>query len=174
MSDTIERDWVKEVGEPAYSSVAEMVAALKCDYDRLEELREERDEWQADADDPLSPRYGKWAEQYPDEASELKELEDAAGECKDEDDATQRILDDALSVEVRSGWESSASEFTAAEFQILLTTGGPAVRIMGEVDGGEPTRAWLAVQDWGKPWTQYFPADEKVLLAYARCFYFGE
>ena len=63
----------------------------------------------------------------------------------------------------------------AAEFCILLTTGGPAVRIRGELDEyNEPRRAWLEVQDWFLPWTEYVCADSDVLLNYARCFYFGE
>ena len=60
------------------------------------------------------------------------------------------------------------------EFCILLSTGGPASRIRGELDNGEPCRAWLEVQDWGTPWTQYFDIEQDTLLAYARCFYFGE
>jgi hypothetical protein len=72
------------------------------------------------------------------------------------------------------------------EFNILLSTGGPAVRIMGELRYGEPYRAWLEVQDWFTPWTQYYgtnnPDDphswanqpsQDVLLTYARQFYFG-
>ena len=43
--------------------------------------------------------------------------------------AQQRILDDALSVRVRSGWVDVVTDFEAEEFEILLTTGGPAVRI---------------------------------------------
>lgn len=40
MTETNERDWVKDVGEPAYASIVEMVAAIGCDYDRLEDLRD--------------------------------------------------------------------------------------------------------------------------------------
>lgn len=87
--------------------------------------------------------------------------------------AQQQILDDALSVRVRSGWVDAVTDFEAEEFEILLATGGPAVRIVGELDRGEPSRARLEVQDWGTPWTQYFPADSDTLLKYAGCFYFG-
>lgn len=93
----------------------------------------------------------------------------------DRDDAEQRVQEDALSVEVRSGWHTPGGDYPgAADFRILITIGGPAVRIMGELEDGEPTRAWLEVQDWGTPWTQYFGASQETLLAYARCFYFGE
>lgn len=81
-----------------------------------------------------------------------------------------------MSVEVRGDWHSPGdNDDGPTDFKILLTTGGPAVQIRGELDEHrEPRRAWLEVQDWGKPWTQYFPADQDTLLTYARCFSFGE
>lgn len=102
--------------------------------------------------------------------------------------ARETILQDALSVEVRSGWltmdiwankGSGKDDFftTPAEFKILLCTGGPAVQIIGELDEhGEPEKARLQHQDWGTPWTDFRISgeDADVLLAYARCFYFGE
>lgn len=157
---TPERDWVAEVGEPAYASIAEMVAALECDYYRLEELRDERDE-------------AEWAKEFPDEAEELEELKAAAGDCTSREDAERWIREDALSQRIFG--ERIDGEWQADRFELLLTTGGPAVRIVGELDGSkEPDRAWLEVQDWGEPWTQYFPADQDTLLAYCRCYYFGE
>jgi len=125
------------VGKCAADSLREMVAALECDYDRLEELRDSRD------------------------------------------DAEQRIQEDALSVEVCDGWyqidEAGADSKMPVEFQILLSTGGPASRIMGELENGEPCDARLEVQDWGTSWTHYHEEGlSDVLLSYARCFYFGE
>jgi hypothetical protein len=147
-------DNLKEIGRDAYASIVAMVEALECDYARLEELRDR--------------------EELDDEREELAELEAAAGDCADRDDAERRILDDALSVEVRSGWTPCGDTLTAEEFCILIATGGPAVRIRGELDEYlEPRRAWLEVQNWGTPWTQYFGAEQAVLLDYARCFYFG-
>jgi len=147
---------LKEIGRASYSAIAEMVAALNCDYDRLEELKDSEKLTEA-------------------ETEELIDLQKDAGECRDRDDALQRIHDDALSVEVRSGWASIGETLTAEEFCILITTGGPAVRIRGELDESlEPRRAWLEVQDWGTPWTQYFDAEQETLLDYAGCFYFGE
>jgi hypothetical protein len=176
MSNT-ERNWVEEVGTPSYASIVEMVAALECDYDRLEELRGARDlfaKLDPDAEYPIKPE-ALTAE----EAEELMELLEAAGECTSREDAEDRIQEDALSVEMRGDWYIYNTEPVDAakpvEFRILIATGGPAVQIRGELDEhGEPDRAWLEVQDWGKPWTQYFPADPDTLLAYARCFYFGE
>lgn len=180
-------------------SIREMVAALELDYDRLEELRAERanlaDELEAAAecvryhhDDELDEdgpeiehteyrrcrdELNAWCEAY---ADELEELEAAAGDCSDRDDAEERILNDALSVEVRSDWHTPGDDSEPEEFQILLCTGGPAVRIMGELDQGEPVRAWLEYQDWGTPWTERVnrPGDRDALLSYASCFYFGE
>lgn len=181
MSNVEETSWVEKIGKPALASIREMVAALECDYDLLEELRNERDGFfnpHANTA-PDGPGYANdreaWAAENPEDAEELKELEEAAGGCKDREEAEQRIQEDALSVQVRSDWCNVGEEdMTPAEFQILLTTGGPAVRIMGELDDhGEPHRAWLEVQDWGKPWTHYYEPDAAdVLLAYARCFVF--
>jgi hypothetical protein len=171
-----ELDWADKIGKPTYEGIAEMVAALQCDYERLEELRDERDDYEPapiGVGDPAA-HTATWAEANHHDAEELQELEAAAGDCKDQDEARQRIEEDALSVEVRSGWTTPGEEMEAEEFNILLTTGGPAVRIRGELDGSEPRRAWLEVQDWGKPWTEYVPADQDTLLAYASCFFFGE
>ena len=90
----------------------------------------------------------------------------------DKDAAREAIQEDPLSVEVRSGWVSIGGNMEPEEFQILLCTGGPAVRIMGELDEhGEPSRAWLEYQDWGTPWTHYATRGaQDALLAYAREF----
>ena len=109
------------------------------------------------------------ASQYEDILSMLAALEAAAGDCADEDDARQRIREDPFSVEVRSDWTNPGEPLEPSEFMILLCTGGPAVRIVGE-----PCRAWLEYQDWGTPWTRYFGADSATLCQYASQFYFGE
>ncbi len=112
----------------------------------------------------------------PEESAELAELESEAGECESEDDARQRIDEDPLSVEIRSGWTTPGETLELEEFCILLCTGGPAVRIRGELDRGEPSRAWVEHQDWGTPWTEigFEPGEHGAILTYARCFYFGE
>ena len=175
MATQTKDDRLTEVGRSAYASIVEMVAALECDYERLEELRDEMNGFEQTS--MVMPLLDEWAEAHPDDAEELKELEDAAncnGEpCKDADEARERIQEDALSVRIFG--ERTNGEWEADRFEILLTTGGPAVRIMGELDGNsEPDRAWLEVQDWGTPWTQHFDVEPETLLAYCRCFYFGE
>ena len=99
----------------------------------------------------------------------------ASEDYHDEDDARETIQEDPLSVEVRSGWASGGDALKPEEFQILLCTGGPAVRMMGELDEyQEPSRAWLEYQDWGTPWMQLFTdVDQVTLLAYAQEFYYG-
>jgi hypothetical protein len=97
----------------------------------------------------------------------------------DEESARQTIQEDPLSVEVRSGWHTPGDEEgkKSAEFCILLCTGGPAVRIRGELDQhGEPDRAWMEHQDWGTPWTELICVgeDNEALIAYARHFYYAE
>lgn len=96
---------------------------------------------------------------------------------ENDDEGRDAILEDALSIEVRSGWEAIGANLTASEYRILLTTGGPAVQIVGELNQwGEPETATLQVQDWFKPWTE-FPTtteEDSALMAYTSCFYFGE
>lgn len=160
---------LKETGRCAAASIVEMVAALECDYDRLEELRDERD--------AIGGQCAELSAWYVENGEELKELEEAAGECKSQDDARQRIENDALSVLARTGWYEPATigdHQPAEEFEILLSTGGPASRIRGELENGEPSRAWLEIQDWGTPWTRHFDISQDTLLAYSRCFHFGE
>lgn len=169
----------EEQAAAQYSSIVRMLAAVECDYDRLEELRDEKAERISailDAETPeeveeQNQRMNEWKEEN---AEELAELEEAAGDCENEDAARDRIQEDPLSVEVRSDWTTPGEELEASEFMILLCTGGPAVRIVGELDRGQPCRAWLEYQDWGTPWTQYFGASSDTLCQYAAHFYFGE
>lgn len=172
-------DRLKETGRAAYAAIDEMVTALNVDYGRLEELREERQallDMIADAEpDEKADARAELAQWDEENGDELQELKADAGDCEDREDAERRIHEDALSIEVRTGWYSIGERPDSFEFNILLTTGGPAVRIRGELDDSrEPARAWLEVQDWGTPWTRYYDASQAVLLAYARCFYFGE
>ena len=95
------------------------------------------------------------------------------------EEAEQRILEDALSVECRSGWYAAGSLDNAApeEYRILLCTGGPAVQIVGELSKhNEPKTARLQHQDWFTPWQdlKISTEDQEALLTYARCFYYGE
>ena len=116
---------------------------------------------------------------------ETAEQQDQDGGADETYAPRQRIEEDALSVQVRSGWYSPGargSDTKPAEYEILLCTGGPACRIVGDLsEYGEPETARLEVQDWFCPWTEIRPLvakddydAEPIMLAYARCFYFGE
>lgn len=112
---------------------------------------------------------------------ERAEEQDRDGGADETEAPRRRIEEDALSVQVRSGWfqpSAGKEDRVPAEYEILLCTGGPAVRIVGELnDYCEPSSAELECQDWFQPWTPCHPGKddaEEILLAYARCFYFGE
>ena len=97
-------------------------------------------------------------------------------EAEQDDDARQEIEESVLSVSVRDGWRQPRmpNEDGADEYEILLTTDGPALRIWGELDRHcQPSSAELQMQDWLLPWTRY-PAPEATLLEFANCFWFGE
>lgn len=63
-------------------SVCAMVAALECDYDRLKELREERDEL-----DTPETQAGLATWDASDLGDELRAIEAAAGDCESREDA---------------------------------------------------------------------------------------
>lgn len=177
----------EQQAEAQYSSIVRMLAAVSCDYDRLKELKNEREELidtvteceesEADGEEERAAAFEARAAlaAWDDEnAEELAELQDEAGEHEDEDSAREAIEQDPLEVQVRSDWESPGAPLEAVEFMILLCTGGPAVRIRGELNRGQPCRAWLEYQDWGTPWTQWFGASSDTLCEYAANFFFGE
>lgn len=98
------------------------------------------------------------------------------GEEVTADDMIERITNDALDVEVRSGWyQPDGKTHKPEEYFILLCTGGPACRIIGDLsEYGEPETARIEHQDWGTYWTEYRIDSEQEMkvLDYARQFYF--
>jgi|SRR5690606_19552473 len=103
----------------------------------------------------------------------------AAQDTEDEaaEDAVREEIDYLpLEVLVRSGWHRPGEDAGPEEYQIVLGTGCPAVRITGALDSWrEPVTAVLEYADWWTPWTAY-PADveeELALLEFARQFYYG-
>ena len=90
----------------------------------------------------------------------------------------ESILNSALSVEFRSGWYSSPESITdlrPEEFKILLSWGGPALRIIGELDDYGPVNPKLQYQDWGTLWTDFEITEnqQEALNWFCNCFYFG-
>lgn len=167
-------NWAVEIGRPTFGAIEEMVRAL--DFETAAEdfckalTLEEALAWLKEHREPGNL-----------EATTLEELqklileeltEDELG--FDEEEARRTIEEDPLSVQVRSGWHTPGAEAEAEEYEILLGTGGPATRIRGDLDRGQPQTARLEVQDWFKPWTEYLAAEEDTLLKYASVFYFGD
>lgn len=111
------------------------------------------------------------------------------GELTDtgEDDIQERVEEWArerpLSVQVRGKWYEPGSDWQDAakpvEYEILLSTGGPALRLRGDLGlHGEPETADLEMQDWGVPWREYtgdaWTAHSRdALMWFAGLFYYG-
>lgn len=120
------------------------------------------------------------AKEYADLCAVLAELDltpDEADEAQDR--ARERIQESALSVEVRTDWHApgTTADEKPTEFNILLSTGGPATRIIGELDEhGTPDRARFEFQDWHIPWSEVVATGDEsdALLSFAQCFFFGE
>ena len=150
---TQDNNRAKEQAQAQLASICEMLTAADLDWDRLEELRDMKAEAEEDC-----------AAMDAEDLEELAELEAAAGDYASREEAEQAIWDDPLCIEYRSGWNTSAEDLQAEEFCILLCTGGPAVRIVGELGNhGEPCRAWFEYQDWGTPWTMLFEGQSDAL-----------
>lgn len=155
-----------EQAKAQIESIVAMVKALECDFDRLEELKEEKE----------NDETGLWDAVNSEVAEELQELIEAASEYSGKDEAEQAIKEDPLSVEVRSRWYELGDENVGAEeFRILLCTGGPHVELLGDLDNGQPSRVRVTYQGWGES-GEYFPTSEErdALETYCQQFYFGE
>ena len=80
------------------------------------------------------------------------------------EEAMLRIQEDPLSVEVSGTW--AWGEMPESDtIYVLLSTGGPACRIVATHDTRRVCDAWMEVQNWFEPWTRV-PSDEPVLLRY--------
>ena len=113
----------------------------------------------------------------PDCGIDLGKSSMTSGEYHDEDAALQAIQDDPLEISIRSDWYHPGEDAEPTEFNILLCTGGPACRILGDLDEHkQPSRAYIQHQDWFKPWTELILESwqYKALLTYCQQFYFGD
>jgi len=110
--------------------------------------------------------------------SYLESLNPTTIEQEEEIEQTKEsILNSALSVEFRSGWTSNPNELEIEEFKILLTWGGPALRVIGELNQyKEPENIKMQFQDWGTFWTDFEITEnqQEALNWFCNCFYFGE
>jgi len=103
----------------------------------------------------------------------------AASNDNEREAAQIRIAEDPLSVEVRGDWHAPGGEGAKpSEFMILLCTGGPAVRIRGELDRySEPEKPHIEYQDWFTSWRELPVATDEendAVLDYCRQFYFAD
>ena len=131
--------------------IEDLLGALNMDWDLYSELQD-YDESDFDAD----------------KLRTLEELTEQAAGCSDADEALERLEENPLEIQYRSGWESDTSDLTPHEFSILLCTGGPAVRIRGELDhNGYPSRAWVEHQNWGTTWSE-LGSYQSTALEYAQ------
>src|SRR5215472_6148639 len=82
---------------------------------------------------------------------------------KDGDDAEilQAIYESPLAISVRSDWQAPGSLFEPNEYRLLLCWGGPSVRVIGDLDGGDPVTAHLEYQDWFTPWRELPTSTEE-------------
>lgn len=123
--------------------VEDLLGALRMDWEFLEDLQDHCEE---------------------EDLETLQELTEQAAGCESQDEALERLEENPLSIQFRSDWESNPSDLTPSEFEILLCTGGPAVRVRGELDhNGYPSRAWVEYNYWGAPWKELGPYQSTAL-----------
>lgn len=116
------------------------------------------------------------------EEADSGELVEYEGEQLNREQLEERIQETPLSIQVRGGWYTPGQGLvgdseTPEEYELLLCTGGPACRMIGELDKyGQPETVRVEYQDWGTLWTEYpyTLAERDSLLTFARAFYYGE
>ncbi len=118
-----------------------------------------------------------WMESIREQVAKMS----AADDAEDYDAAEEvrsEIMESPLSVQVRTGWFSPGQQADACaeEFEVLLTTGGPALRLVGDLDRDTASNARLEWQEWGTPWTEYRTTeeDDEAISTWLACMYFGE
>lgn len=109
---------------------------------------------------------------------ELVEAKRIAKTDEELDAAIDAIYQDPLSITVRDGWRPLGDKSRGdREFRILLSTGGPATQIIGDLDQyDEPINCKIQAQDWFLPWEtldDLSTEDQEVLDEYCAqfCFY---
>ena len=114
-----------------------------------------------------------WCETILDQLARLKVA------CRESDETydviREEIQQSALSLQVRSDWEELGTDLEPGELCILLSTGGPALRIVGDLGRFNcPKDCRMEYQDWGTPWTEYRAIGSAVLDSWAAQFYWGD
>jgi hypothetical protein len=78
-------------------------------------------------------------------------------------EALTELFERPLDVSWRGPWGPYHYEGGPVEFCILLTTGGPAVRIIGKWGDNGPYDSRLEVRDWATDW--YYENNERIRAA---------
>lgn len=99
-------------------------------------------------------------------------------DSEDNDSKRYEIMEEIdnlpLCCEIRSSWACAGEELDPSEYSITLCTGGPAVRIIGDLDScREPVSARIQSQDWFEPWQDLnlSDTDEDTLTRFASFFF---
>jgi len=102
-----------------------------------------------------------------------REVRRELDEIEEDDDALieEKEAEIYEALEVATGRDFNGTR----TYMVLLGTGGPAMRITGDLDeNGYPETADYQYQDWFTPWTSGHPntEDEELLLDFAQHFNF--
>ena len=101
---------------------------------------------------------------------------DKAGLYAPAESIVDELREQPASIQVRSGWHDNPSDLKPEEFKIELSGGGPATRIIGELDNdGEVYSVQPQHQNWGTPWTDLVLDDQQTIAVkwFASLFYYG-
>lgn len=110
--------------------------------------------------------YSEGDEATEDDRLSYHTMEDA------ETDIQESILEVSVSAE---GWYRPGEKLKPDTYRILLTTGGPACQVKGDLNEfGQPLTAEIQYQDWGTRWMRLPTTSEQdeALMEYARQFYY--
>ena len=106
------------------------------------------------------------------EFSYLESLNPTTNEQEERlEEIRENVINSALSVEFRSGWYSELYDRVRigepAEFKILISWGGPALRVIGEIEENFAVNPKLQYQDWGIYFV-YIQKYDIILIVYTK------
>ena len=138
----------------------------------------------ADTNQHAKDNAAAWWQTIQEQVAALDEAREASYDDLAADVAREAILESVLDVCVRGGWRAPGTrdDEPPEEYYVLLTTGGPALRIYGRLGSFnepdlDPILQW---QDWGALWSDWWPegsADipyKDILRRWLEPFYFGD
>ncbi len=109
---------------------------------------------------------------------EAEEVEVEGNRFDSEEELLEYCTELPLGVSVRGTWHAPGDTETAivpVAYQVLLTTGGPGLRLIGDLDSDRiPVSVRVEYCDWGVPWTEWTGyADEEALLWFVELFWWA-